>query len=90
MIGHAAGRSIDGGETLRANPLRMDRPAYQVIVVRAWRESEGVRIRLLADGGSARQWLVGSIDAACDLLGALLAELLEAPDRQATPLDTID
>jgi hypothetical protein len=68
----------------------MDQPAYQVIVVRAWREPEGVRIRLLADGGSARQWVVGSIASACDVLGALLAELLEAPDRQATPPHTID
>jgi hypothetical protein len=68
----------------------MDRPAYQVIVIRAWREPEGVRIRLLADCGSPRQWMVGSIAAACDILGVLLAELLEAPDRQATPPHTID
>jgi hypothetical protein len=68
----------------------MDPPAYQVIVVRAWREPDGVRIRLLADGGSARQWVVGSIASACDVLSALLTELLEASERRATPPHTID
>jgi len=54
----------------------MDPPDYQVIVIRAWREPEGLRIRLLAHGGSPRQWVVGSATAACDVLAALLAELL--------------
>jgi hypothetical protein len=69
----------------------MEPPSYQVIVVRAWREGRGLRIRLLADGGSARQWVVGSIAEARELLGSILAELLVTPtrpnqsDRPATP-----
>jgi hypothetical protein len=61
----------------------MEPPSYQVIVVRAWRDAGGLRIRLLADGGSARQWVVGSIAEARDLLGALLAELAgpDGPDQ---------
>jgi hypothetical protein len=57
----------------------MEPPAYQVIVVRAWREEGGLRIRLLADAGSARQWVVGSIPEACEQLGSILAELLVPP-----------
>ena len=68
----------------------MEPTNYQVIVVRAWREGGGLRIRLLANGGSARQWVVGSIAEASDLLGSILAELLVTPtlpdqsDRPAT------
>ena len=35
----------------------------------------------LADGGSARQWVVGSIAEASDLLGSILAELLVTPTQ---------
>jgi hypothetical protein len=59
----------------------MEPPRYQVIVVRAWREEGGLRIRLLADGGSARQWVVGSIAEASELLESILAELLVTPTR---------
>jgi hypothetical protein len=60
----------------------MEPPSYQVIVVRAWREGRGLRIRLLADGGSTGQWVVGSIAEACELLGSILAELLARPANQ--------
>jgi len=59
----------------------MEPTNYQVIVVRAWREGGGLRIRLLANGGSARQWVVGSIAEASDLLGSILAELLVTPTQ---------
>jgi hypothetical protein len=39
----------------------------------------GLRIRLIADGGSARHWVVGSIVEATDLLESILAELLATP-----------
>jgi len=54
----------------------MDSPDYQVIVIRAWREPQGLRIRLLADGSSQRHWVVGSATSACEVLAALLAELV--------------
>lgn len=65
----------------------MEPPRYQVIVVRAWRDAGGLRIRMLADGGSARQWVVGSIAEARDLLGAILAELAASaqPDQPDPP-----
>jgi hypothetical protein len=65
----------------------MEPPRYQVIIVRAWRDAGGLRIRLLADGGSARQWVVGSIAEARDLLGEILAELAAPapPDQPDLP-----
>lgn len=78
----------------------MQPPESRVIVVRAWRDAGGVRIRLLADGDAdgdyERQWIVGSIADACAVLGSLLAELLGAParadgtGRQAIPPGTPD
>jgi hypothetical protein len=59
----------------------MEPPSYQVIVVRAWREAGGLRIRLIAHDGSARQWVVDSIGEARDLLGLILGELLVTPTR---------
>jgi hypothetical protein len=90
MTGAAAERRIDGGEMFFPETARMDSPRYQVIVIRAWREPEGLRIRLLADGSPPRQWVVGSITDARDVMGALLAELLTAADHQATPPHTGD
>lgn len=62
----------------------MEPPDFHVVVVRAWREADVLRIRVLADGGSGRQWVVGSISGACEVLGSLLAELLVAPTRSST------
>ena len=83
-------------EARRTSPMlgAMEPPRYQVIVVRAWREAGGLRIRLIANGGSARQWVVGSIGEARDLLGLILGELLvtstrpdqyDQPDRPRLP-----
>lgn len=69
---------------------RMDSPRYQLIVIRAWRESNGIRIRVLADGSPPRQWVVGSIAEAHDVMGALLAPLLAAPDQPSAPPDTTE
>ncbi len=74
----------------------MEPPDFHVIVVRAWREAGGLRIRLIADGVPARQWVVGSIADARDVLGSLLAELLvtpaqpEASGRPVPPPQTPD
>jgi hypothetical protein len=53
-------------------------PEYRVIVVRAWRDAGGLRVRLLSDGDPGAQWVVGSVAEACSLLGSLLSELLDA------------
>jgi hypothetical protein len=72
---------IDGGETLTSDAAGMEPPSYQVVVVRAWREAGGLRIRLIAHGGSERHWVVGSIAEASDLLESILSELLATPRR---------
>jgi hypothetical protein len=90
MIDVAAECRIDGGEMFFPDTARMDPPRYQLIVIRAWREPEGLRIRLLANGAPPRQWVVGSITEARDVVGALLAELLAAPGQTATPPHTTD
>jgi hypothetical protein len=59
----------------------MEPPGFRVIVIRAWPDAGSLRIRLLADGDSPRQWIVGSIAEARDVVGSLLAELLAAPPR---------
>jgi hypothetical protein len=61
----------------------MEPPSYQVVVVRAWREAGGLRIRLIAHGDADRHWVVGSIAEASDLLGSILAELLATPSGRA-------
>jgi hypothetical protein len=86
--------------TFAADNDRMQPPESRVIVVRAWRDAGGVRIRLLADrdadGDYERQWIVGSIADACAVLGSLLAELLgpparaDATGRPAIPPSTAD
>ena len=87
-------------DTFAANNDRMQPPESRVIVVRAWRDAGGVRIRLLADGDTdgdyERQWIVGSIGDACAVLWSLLAELLGPPasadgtGRPAIPPGTPD
>jgi hypothetical protein len=69
---------------------RMDSPCYQLIVIRAWRESNGIRIRVLADGRPPRQWVVGSIAEAHDVMDALLARLLATADQPSAPPDTTE
>jgi hypothetical protein len=72
-------------DTFAADNDGMQPPESRVIVVRAWRDAGGVRVRLLADadadGDYERQWIVGSIAEACAVLGSLLAELLGTPAR---------
>jgi hypothetical protein len=50
----------------------MDSPAQRVLVVRAWREPEGIRVRVLTEG---RHWVAGSVSGALEVVGALLTEL---------------
>jgi hypothetical protein len=59
---------------------------YRVVIVRAWRESDGVRIRVLADGHPRRHWVLSSIAEAGDVLVGLLTEL--APPAEPTTSHT--
>ncbi len=55
----------------------MDSPDQRVIILRAWREPGGIRVRVLSDGS---QWVVGSVTGAVELVGVLLTELAPRTD----------
>lgn len=63
----------------------MEPPDTRVVVVRAWRDAGGLRIRVLAEPPAAREWMFTSVGDACELVAALLGEL-----RSPTPPDTAD
>jgi hypothetical protein len=51
----------------------------RVVVVRAWRDSQRIIIRVLAGAGhteSADEWVFADIDAACGQVARVLCELL--------------
>jgi hypothetical protein len=73
------------GKTVRADTPAMQGPDFHVVVVRAWREAGGLRIRLIVDGDAERHWVVGSISGAQEVLGALLAELEGGPPLATGP-----
>jgi hypothetical protein len=66
----------------------MDPSEYRVVIVRAWREADSVRIRMLAGGDPGRQWVLSSIADAGDVLVALLTELV--PPAQSARSHTND
>jgi hypothetical protein len=68
----------------------MQPPGFRVIVVRAWRDAGGLRVRLIADGEARRQWIVGSITEAREVLESVLAELLDGPDDDEPEAPTAD
>jgi hypothetical protein len=72
-------RAIDERVTPGHEDALMHPQGFRVVVVRAWRDAGGVRIRLLATGESRRQWVVMSIPDACEVLESVLSGLLEAP-----------
>jgi len=55
-------------------------PDQRLIIVRAWREADGVRVRLLADRPPKRQWVVATIPTAAEVMSAVLSELLRTVD----------
>lgn len=56
----------------------------RVIVLRAWWNPEGVRVRVLIHDGSRRQWVVAGIPAACALVATLLDALQPPPTTETT------
>lgn len=63
-----------------SDTARMDESDHRVIIVRAWREADGVRVRLLADGTPRRQWVASTIPDAADVVVAVLSELIRTVD----------
>src|SRR6266568_1988799 len=70
-------RCVDGAGHDRPDTARMDSPDQRVIILRAWREPGGIRVRVLSDGS---QWVVGSVTGAVELVGVLLTELAPRTD----------
>jgi hypothetical protein len=72
----------------------------RVIVVRAWRDSGRLIVRVLAGTGrvgSSRQWVFADIDEACEHIGKVLWELRDVPvdsgrlgDRGRPTIRTVD
>jgi hypothetical protein len=60
---------------------------WRVIVVRAWLDSDAVRVRLLVDGDASRGWVVCGTDEAVARVRALLDELTALGSRtgEGTP-----
>jgi hypothetical protein len=62
----------------------------RVIVVRAWRDSGRMIIRILVGAGqptSSHEWVFADVDEACRQIGEVLRELRDesGPDRTAVP-----
>jgi hypothetical protein len=56
------------------------------ILIRAWAEHDGPRMRIITDHDGRRQWVVGSTGEACAIVEMLLGEL----DFPATRANTHD
>jgi hypothetical protein len=59
---------------------------HRVIVLRAWRDPQGTRVRVLAANGSGQQWMVAGVEDTCALIARLLNEL----EEPSIPSDTRD
>ncbi|MGE5288429.1 MAG: hypothetical protein ACM3ML_14780 [Micromonosporaceae bacterium] len=57
---------------------------WRVIVVRAWREGQQLRVRLLAAGDGKRSWVVSGTAEALAVVRALLEELDVADETPPT------
>ena len=65
---------------LSSSLIHMSANKWRVIVVRAWREGQQVRVRLLAEGDRKRSWVVSSTADALTVVRALLEELDDADE----------
>lgn len=77
----------------------MEADTNRVIVVRAWRDSQRIIIRILAGAGHSKpvgEWVFADIDAACRQVATVLCELVGdptgsgEPDSTATLIQSID
>ena len=53
----------------------MESHRSQVILLRAWLEDNGLRVRILVADGPQRRWVVAGVEPACSVVEALLREL---------------
>jgi hypothetical protein len=62
----------------------------RVVVVRAWRDSERIIIRVLAGAGhskAASEWVFADIDAACQQIADILCELADPRNAVTREID---
>lgn len=67
---------------LSSSLIHMSTNEWRLIVVRAWRDGQQMRVRLLAEGDGKRSWVVSSTTEALAVVRALLEEL---DDADGTP-----
>ena len=65
----------------RGRLLFMESSHWRVIVIRAWREARGIRLRVLVDDGVSRRWTVASGAEAGAIVQLLVSELEESVDQ---------
>jgi hypothetical protein len=61
----------------------MESTPYMVIILRGWRESDSVRVRILVEDGTQRQWVIAGVSRTCALVAALLDELADGANDEA-------
>jgi hypothetical protein len=68
-----------------ASLIPMAAGEWQVIVVRAWRDGDQVRARIIVTGDRRREWVIAGVPGATEIFAGLLEELLAGAE---TPPDT--
>lgn len=63
---------------------------YSVIVLRAWRNPQGLIIRVLTTDGTRRNWVVTGTANLAVLLESLISELAPPPDENGAEITTDD
>src|SRR5512133_3563947 len=81
----------DGMLTTRRSPrrilMRMTAHQWRVLVIRAWRDGAGVRVRVLQGGEPCRQWTAASSTEAGELVQRVIAEL---EDGASGPVESVE
>jgi hypothetical protein len=62
----------------------MASPTWRIVILRAWRDAEDLRIRVLTHDRPEQQWIVNSLDACCEILDRLFSELMSTDTTDAT------
>ncbi|MGE5831122.1 MAG: hypothetical protein ACM30G_22565 [Micromonosporaceae bacterium] len=62
----------------------MGSPTWRIVILRAWRDADGLRIRVLTHDHPERQWIVNSLDACHEILDLLFSELTSTDTTDTT------
>jgi hypothetical protein len=73
------------GKSVVRTLVRVNASTWQVIVIRVWRESSGIRLRILMQDGTNRNWAVATAAEAGELIARLIDELEAGSVSPHTP-----